>query len=128
MKRRSMSFLSALLASIASLALHAQSPAPDQAALKEIDLSLLGSEADRQEILEGALKKGNIDFGQSTIHYWTVNPGYASTQSYPPEKEDLAVVDYAPTGELPIEMRRPTIYVMFNLPMVPIAQLGEPMA
>jgi len=94
--------------------------------LKAVDLSLLGAEANRQETLEGALKRGNIDFGQSTIQYWTVNPAYAASLSFPKDKEDLAIVDYAPTGELPIEMRRPTVYVMFNLPMVPLAKLGEP--
>jgi len=109
------------------LAAQASSPASDSsAALKPLDLSLLGAEANRQETLEGALKKGNIDFGQSTIQYWTVNPAYTASLAYPRDKEDLAIVDYAPTGELPIEMRRPTIYVMFNLPMVTMAKLGEP--
>ncbi len=131
MLKKTRCFVTAIVAMAlcASLGLAAQeaSPAPDStSALKALDSSLLGAEANRQETVEGALKKGNIDFGQSTIQYWTVNPAYAATLSYPKDKEDLAIVDYAPTGELPIEMRRPTIYVMFNLPMVPVAKLGEP--
>ena len=122
-------FVAVCLMYCAGLSSFAQTPgtgAKPASPLTALDLSRLGAEANRQETLEGALKKGNIDFSQSTIHYWTVNPDYASSLSFPKDKEDLSVVDYAPTGELPIEMQRPTIYVMFNLPMVPMAKLGEP--
>jgi hypothetical protein len=97
-------------------------------ALQPIDPGQISSEASRQESLEGDLKRGNVDLGQSTIQYWTTKGAAPEAGSYPPDKESLAIVDYAPTGELPIEMRRPTIYVMFNLPMVPVAKLGEPIA
>lgn len=129
MSKNPMRCIAAFFLFCASSSLFAQTPppAPDSAsALKALDLSALSAEANRQETLEGLLKRGNIDFSQSTIQYWTVNPTYAASLPFPKDKEDLAIVDYAPTGELPIEMRRPTIYVMFNLPMVSVAKLGEP--
>jgi uncharacterized protein YfaS (alpha-2-macroglobulin family) len=111
----------------ASAQAKAEAPAP---AVQAIDPAILSAEAARQESLEEGLKRGNVDLGQSSIQYWTAAPAAKSSAAaaFPPEKESLAIVDYAPTGELPVEMRRPTIYVMFNLPMVPIAKLGEPIA
>ncbi len=40
--------------------------------------------------------------------------------------ESFRVVDYGPVGELPEELRRPSIYVVFSQPVVPLARLGEP--
>ena len=40
---------------------------------------------------------------------------------------ELKIVDYGPSGDLPIENRRPSIYAMFNQPMVPLAKLNQPM-
>ena len=40
----------------------------------------------------------------------------------------LRIVDWGPRGEVPIENRRPNIYVMFDRPMVPLARLGTPIA
>jgi alpha-2-macroglobulin len=98
------------------------------ASLQSIDPAVLSAEATRQEGVEDNLKRGNVDLGQSTIQYWTASPAATAAGSYPPDKENLAIVDYAPTGELPVEMRRPTVYVMFNLPMVPVAKLGQPIS
>ncbi len=39
----------------------------------------------------------------------------------------LKVVEFGPSGELPVEVRRPTVFVVFNQPMVPLARLGAPM-
>ncbi len=40
--------------------------------------------------------------------------------------EPFTVVDSGPRGELPSEMRRPGLYVVFSQPVVPLAQLGAP--
>ncbi|MBN2511282.1 MAG: hypothetical protein JXB03_13460 [Spirochaetales bacterium] len=41
--------------------------------------------------------------------------------------EPLTVTSFGPEGELPVEMKRPDIFVSFNHPMVPLGKLGEPM-
>jgi uncharacterized protein YfaS (alpha-2-macroglobulin family) len=40
--------------------------------------------------------------------------------------EPFRMADYGPRGELPQEIRRPSIYVVFSQPVVPLAKLGEP--
>ena len=40
--------------------------------------------------------------------------------------EPFRMVDYGPRGELPQEIRRPSIYVFFSQPVVPLVKLGEP--
>lgn len=92
-----------------------------------VDLSLLQKELSRQETIEGALVRGNVDLSRASIQYFSQTASGEVGGSFPEEKEPLALVDYGPTGELPIEMRQPTIHVMFNHPMVPLAKLGEVM-
>jgi hypothetical protein len=36
------------------------------------------------------------------------------------------IVDYGPQGELPAEIKNPSIYVVFSQPVVPLAKLGDP--
>ena len=38
----------------------------------------------------------------------------------------LVITGYGPQGELPQEIKKPSIYVVFSQPVVPLAQLGEP--
>ncbi|MDR3337223.1 MAG: alpha-2-macroglobulin [Treponema sp.] len=40
--------------------------------------------------------------------------------------EPFAIADYGPRGELPAEIRRPSLYVVFSQPVVPLARLGAP--
>jgi uncharacterized protein YfaS (alpha-2-macroglobulin family) len=40
--------------------------------------------------------------------------------------EPFTIVDYGPQGELPQEVRNPSIYMVFSQPVVPLAKLGEP--
>ncbi|MDR0688819.1 MAG: alpha-2-macroglobulin [Spirochaetaceae bacterium] len=40
--------------------------------------------------------------------------------------EPFRMADYGPRGELPQEIRKPSIYVVFSQPVVPLAKLGEP--
>ena len=41
--------------------------------------------------------------------------------------EPFTVVAFGPTGELPFEIRRPSIYVVFSQPVVPLVRLGDVM-
>ncbi len=96
-----------------------------------VDLARINASFKRQEaVSSGELERGSVDLAKSAVQYYTRSRKSGSsagaTAQVPPESEPLAVVDYGPEGELPIEMRRPTIYVMFNLPIVPMASLGEP--
>ena len=40
--------------------------------------------------------------------------------------EPFIIVDYGPDGELPSEIKKPSIYVVFSQPVVPLAKLGDP--
>ncbi|MDR3162160.1 MAG: alpha-2-macroglobulin [Spirochaetaceae bacterium] len=40
--------------------------------------------------------------------------------------EPFRMADYGPRGELPQEIRKPAIYVVFSQPVVPLAKLGDP--
>jgi alpha-2-macroglobulin len=39
--------------------------------------------------------------------------------------EPLAVTAFGPEGELPVEMKRPDVFIAFNQPMTPLSKLGE---
>ena len=39
--------------------------------------------------------------------------------------EPFTVLDHGPVDELPAEVKKPTIYVVFSQPVVPLAQLGK---
>jgi uncharacterized protein YfaS (alpha-2-macroglobulin family) len=40
--------------------------------------------------------------------------------------EPFTVVDYGPRGELPQEVKNPSIYMVFSQPVTPLAKLGDP--
>ena len=101
--------------------------ASDLAKSAPIDASALERAFARQETLEGSLMRGSIDLGSSTITYYSKGAAGNADAPLAPEDGDMAVVDFSPTGELPVEMRRPTVYVMFRHPVVPLAKLGQPM-
>jgi len=83
--------------------------------------------AGRPRTEDDGLIREAIDFSGGRIRYFAVNAADAvrSTGTEDPGG-DLSIVDYGPRGELPIENRRPKIYVMFDRPMVPLASLGQP--
>jgi alpha-2-macroglobulin len=99
--------------------------AEDARGSAKIDWSKLKGELSRQEALEGNLKKASIDLSQSSIEYYS-KAAAGEGAALAPEEGDMVIVDHGPEGELPIEMRKPTIYVMFSHPVVPLAKLGEP--
>lgn len=94
-----------------------------------VNLKEINTNWKKPETASGELIRGSINLAASDIKYYDrPSKGQpAASPALPPETEPLQVVDYGPEGELPIEMRSPTIYVMFNLPIVPLAKLGEPM-
>ena len=51
--------------------------------------------------------------------------GIAAPGTIQESDEPFRIVDFGPSGELPSEIRRPSIYVVFSQPVVPLARLGE---
>ena len=62
-----------------------------------------------------------------SIQYFEVDEFPPSTVAIRESDEPLSVVDYGPVGELPTENRRPSVFVTFSQPIVPLARLGEPL-
>jgi uncharacterized protein YfaS (alpha-2-macroglobulin family) len=62
------------------------------------------------------------------IAYYEAVPGSAGTGEGGIQESDepFSIVDYGPVDELPQEIKKPSIYVIFSQPVVPLAQLGEP--
>jgi len=56
----------------------------------------------------------------------TATAGDAAPAALQESDEPFIVVDAGPRGELPSEMRRPALYVVFSQPVVPLAKLGAP--
>lgn len=48
------------------------------------------------------------------------------TETIQESDDPFTIVDFGPSGELPSEIRSPSIYVVFSQPVVPLAKLGEP--
>jgi uncharacterized protein YfaS (alpha-2-macroglobulin family) len=78
------------------------------------------------EALEIELK-GSLDFSESSINYFDIDKIEHAEFKMTEDDSPLTVVDYGPVGELPVEMRQPTIYVVFSHPIVPLSRLGAPM-
>ncbi|WP_319478491.1 MG2 domain-containing protein [Marispirochaeta aestuarii] len=78
------------------------------------------------EALQLGLKESSLTRKGGIVYYEAEAKGgeYFS----PRETDDpLIVTAYGPVGELPVEMKRPDIYVTFNQPMVPLSKLGDPL-
>jgi len=84
--------------------------------------------AGRKRSKSGGLIREPIDFSDSTIRYFRTDFSEILSTSSADQASGkaLEIVDFGPSGKLPVENRRPNIYVMFNQPMVPLAQLGKP--
>ena len=61
------------------------------------------------------------------INYYepVLGEGFAGAWNIQESDEPFMVVAFGPTGVLPSEIRRPSIYVVFSQPVVPLARLGE---
>jgi len=78
------------------------------------------------EIVSHLFAESSLDFSSLTVNYFETDDFDPSKLISSASVGPLKIVDYGPVGELPIEMRRPTIYVLFNQPMVPMSKLGAP--
>lgn len=67
-----------------------------------------------------------LEFSSLTVNYFNATDIDTSKLISSGSAGPLKIVDYGPYGELPIEMRRPSIYVLFNQPMIPMSKLGAP--
>ena len=85
---------------------------------------------ERPRRAEEGVVRGEINLSRSTINYYSTNPEAAAAQFATLDlgDEPLSIVDYGPSGLLPMENARPRIYVMFSQPMVPLTSLGEVIA
>jgi uncharacterized protein YfaS (alpha-2-macroglobulin family) len=81
-----------------------------------------------QTIIPDEFKK-RIDISSSSITYYDPDSLQFETEvAYVKESDEaFTIVDYGPREQLPVEMKHPTIYVMFSQPVVPLAKLGEVM-
>ncbi len=82
---------------------------------------------ERPRVAEEGRVRGEVDLSRATIDYFRVNPTEAAATLGVIDVGDapLRIVDYGPSGLLPLENARPRIYVMFSQPMVPLSALGE---
>jgi uncharacterized protein YfaS (alpha-2-macroglobulin family) len=71
--------------------------------------------------------KESLDFSESSINYFDIDKIEHGEFRMAEDDKPLTVVDFGPVGVLPVEMRQPTIYVVFSHPMVPLSRLGEPL-
>ncbi|MCL2473236.1 MAG: alpha-2-macroglobulin, partial [Treponema sp.] len=62
------------------------------------------------------------------ITYYEAMPGQDTTGAGSIQESDdpFKIVDFGPQGELPSEIKKPSIYVVFSQPVVPLAKLGDP--
>jgi uncharacterized protein YfaS (alpha-2-macroglobulin family) len=62
------------------------------------------------------------------IAYYEAVPGAEDTGAgnIQESNEPFRIVDYGPRDELPSEIKKPSIFVVFSQPVVPLAKLGDP--
>ena len=63
---------------------------------------------------------------EGPIRYYTRKTGGEDDYSYSETEEPFSVIDFGPVDELPPEIKKPSIYVLFSQPVVPLAKLGVP--
>jgi uncharacterized protein YfaS (alpha-2-macroglobulin family) len=69
----------------------------------------------------------SLDFSETSINYFDINTIESAEFKIQEDDSPLTITDYGPVGVLPVEMRQPTIYVVFSHPIVPLSRLGAPM-
>jgi len=94
----------------------------DQGAL--VDPAIAGMDALPESA--GMVISTIADYSSGTVNYFKLDDFDNSTFALSETSEPLAIVDYGPRGELPVEIKRPSISVVFSQPMVPLARLGAP--
>ncbi|MEJ2662924.1 MAG: hypothetical protein P8107_02600, partial [Spirochaetia bacterium] len=71
--------------------------------------------------------QGSLDFSETSINYFDINKIETGEFKIAEDDSPLTITDFGPVGELPVEMRRPTIYVVFSHAIIPLSRLGAPM-
>ncbi|MDR1586415.1 MAG: alpha-2-macroglobulin [Treponema sp.] len=66
------------------------------------------------------------EFASYRIAYYEPVPGGGGGGGVQESDAPLVMADFGPTGELPQEIKKPSVYVVFSQPVVPLAKLGEP--
>ncbi len=91
----------------------------------EVSLSSAVKGGAASEALQLGLKESSLSREGGIVYYEAEAKG---DDFFSPVETDnpLTVTAYGPEGELPVEMKRPDIYVSFNQPMVPLSKLGDP--
>jgi uncharacterized protein YfaS (alpha-2-macroglobulin family) len=67
-----------------------------------------------------------ISLASRRIAYYETAQGIPAAAPIAETDEPFRMVDYGPQGELPAEIKRPSIYMVFSQPAAPLAKLGEP--
>ncbi|MBI9097733.1 MAG: hypothetical protein JEY91_04620 [Spirochaetaceae bacterium] len=98
----------------------------EKSSLSSYDSSVLGELFNQAVSLQEKELRSSLDFSGLTVNYYNAEDFDPSRLISSESVGLLKIVDFGPSGELPIEMRKPTIYVLFNQPMVPMSKLGEP--
>ncbi|MBU8913452.1 MAG: alpha-2-macroglobulin [Spirochaetales bacterium] len=89
-----------------------------------IDPELRGSESLPESA--GMAISPHPDYSSDTVNYFQLDAFDVSMFSLSESSEPLAIVDFGPRDELPVEIKRPSVTIVFSQPMVPLARLGEP--
>ncbi|MCK4516241.1 MAG: hypothetical protein KAU31_13350, partial [Spirochaetaceae bacterium] len=89
-----------------------------------IDPELQGSEALPESA--GMSISPHPDYSSNTVNYFQLDDFDVSMFSLSESSEPLTIVDFGPREELPVEIKRPSVTIVFSQPMIPLARLGEP--
>ncbi|AFG36553.1 alpha-2-macroglobulin family protein [Spirochaeta africana] len=84
----------------------------------------------------GATRRGDLPefssrdpIADSPVQYFLAADGAAAAQGYiRSDGGPFEILEFGPQGELPTEVRRPTVFVVFSQPMVPLTRLGQRMS
>ncbi len=80
---------------------------------------------DEYEEFKSIKLKKNIDVSKSTINYFDIESFDNKKFEIKEDNAPFKIVDFGPVDELPVEMKNPTVYLLFSHPVVPLSKLGE---
>lgn len=92
-----------------------------------LNINDLNEDVKKMDDFKALKLKKSSDTSNSTINYFDIDSFDSSAFQIKEDDSSFKVVDYGPVGELPVEMKHPTIYIMFSHPVVPIGKLGDVM-
>jgi uncharacterized protein YfaS (alpha-2-macroglobulin family) len=65
--------------------------------------------------------------GAYRIAYYEADTEGTASGNIAESDEPFTIVDYGPRGELPQEVKKPSIYMVFSQPVTPLSALGDPL-